>query len=520
MLAKVFSGAILGLDSVVVTIEVDVSTKSLPSFQIVGLADKAVEESKERVRSAIKNSQLDFPTHKITVNLAPADLPKEGSLYDLPIAVGVLLANETIKANVEDSLFLGELSLDGSLRPTPGVLPIALLAKEKGYKRIFVPQVNIKEAAVVNGVDVYGIPNLTDLLRHLRGEKEIAIAPKEELDFSVEENYEFDFSDIKGQELAKRALVIAAAGGHNVLLRGSPGSGKTLLARSLSSILPQLTEEEAIEVTKVYSISGLLDSSSPIIKQRPYRSPHHTTSHIGLIGGGTHPKPGEISLAHRGVLFLDEVNEFPRHVLEALRGPLENGRVVVSRAAGTSEFPAKFILIAAANPCPCGFYGDTKKKCVCTFFQISTYQKRLSGPLLDRIDLHVFCNSIPADQLTSYAAGKSSKEIRGEVQKARDIQHKRFQGKNIACNAELSAKEIKNYCVLDEQTEALIRQAISTLNLSGRGFHRVLKVARTIADLENSEKILSHHVTEALQYRPRDENQITHPDTSLARREK
>lgn len=505
MLSKVFSGAVLGLDCVSITVEVDVANRALPSFQIVGLADKAVEESKERVRSAINNSGLDFPTHRITVNLAPADLPKEGSIYDLPIAVGLLLANGSMSVDLDDALFLGELSLDGSLRSTPGVLPVALLARGQKLKRVFVPKINAKEAAVVSGIDAFAVESLQQLVDHLLAVKVIEPTAKEAVDFSVDDNFEFDFADIRGQESAKRAMEIAAAGGHNILLRGSPGAGKTLLARTFSSILPQLTEQEAIETTKVYSVCGLLSSATPMIKTRPFRSPHHTTSHIGLIGGGTHPKPGEISLAHRGVLFLDEIAEFPRQVLESLRQPLEDGYVTVSRAAGTSTFPAKFILIAASNPCPCGFFGDTKKKCICTANQIRGYSKRLSGPLLDRVDLHVFCATIPADKLTSFSPGESSKNIRGRVQKARDVQTKRYAGSKITNNAELTNRDIKKYCPIDQATTELLQRAVVTMNLSGRGYHRLLKVARTIADLTGSVNIRMEHVAEALQYRLRDE---------------
>lgn len=505
MLAKVFSGAVVGMESVVVTVEVDVASRALPSFQIVGLPDKAVEESKERVRSAIQNSGLDFPTHKITVNLAPADLPKEGAVYDLPIALSILLANESLKAKVDDALFLGELSLDGTLRTTPGVLPMALLAKEKGFKQIFVPAVNAREAAVVSGIEVYGISELKELAHHLMGLATLTPLPKETVDFSVEDNFEFDFSDIKGQEMAKRALEIAAAGGHNVLLRGSPGSGKTLMARAFVSILPKLTEGEAIEVTKIYSISGNLDPAFPIVRQRPFRSPHHTTSHIGLVGGGTHPKPGEISLAHRGVLFMDEIAEFQRHTLEALRQPLEDGFVTVSRAAGTSQFPAKFILLAAANPCPCGNLGDGRRQCTCSTHQIFQYRRRLSGPFLDRIDLHVFCASIPPEKLTSYADGERSKLIRGRVQRAREIQEKRYQGTKLNNNSELGPKEIKLYCQIDDETRQIMQQAAATMNITGRGFHRILKVARTIADLNNSENISKKYVMEALQFRQKEE---------------
>lgn len=509
MLAKVLSGAVLGLDSVLITVEVDVASRALPSFQIVGLADKAVEEARERVRSAINNSGLDFPTHRITVNLAPADLPKEGALYDLPIAVGLLIANGSLKEDFEDALFLGELSLDGDLRTTPGVLPITLLAREKKFKRVFVPAINAKEAAIVTDVDVYPAKSLRQLVDHFLGLEIITPVPKEKLNFDLEEAYEFDFTDVKGQESARRALEIAAAGGHNCLMTGSPGSGKTLLARTFPSILPKLTEAEAIEVTKIYSINGLLGSENPIVKQRPFRSPHHTTSHVGLIGGGTHPKPGEISLAHRGVLFMDEIAEFPRHVLEAMRQPLEDGFVTVSRAAGTSQFPAKFILIAASNPCPCGNYQDSKKKCICTMHQISMYKKRLSGPLLDRIDLHVYCATIPPERLTDLTPGKSSGEIRENVQRAREMQIERYQNTNFTCNAELSARGVKTFCLLDRESTELLSQAAATLSLSGRGFHRVIKIARTIADLAGEKDIAKNHVAEALGFRPKEDEKIS-----------
>lgn len=511
MLAKISSGAVLGLDSVLITVEVDVASRALPTFQIVGLADKAVEESKERVRAAINNSGLDFPTHRITVNLAPADLPKEGAVYDLPIAVGLLCANGSLKEDFSDALFLGELSLDGDVRPTPGVLPIALLGQEKKFRRIFVPAGNAKEAAVVEGIEVYPVKSLKELADHILKIKPITPQPKIEIDFSADETYESDFTDVRGQESARRALEIAAAGGHNILMIGSPGSGKTLMARTFPSILPTLTKEEAIEVTKVYSINGLLGAQTPMIKLRPFRSPHHTTSHVGLIGGGTHPKPGEISLAHRGVLFMDEIAEFPRQVLEALRQPLEDGFVTVSRAAGTSQFPAKFILVAASNPCPCGNLGDAKKTCVCTSHQINSYRKRLSGPLLDRIDLHIFCASIPAEKLTNLAPGETSKQIRDRVQKARDRQLQRYKNLGISSNAELTAKNIKTYCKLDEDTMVFLQQAIATMSLSGRGFHRTLKVARTIADLADCEEIKQEHVAEALRFRQKEEILSTSP---------
>jgi len=505
MMAKVISGATVGLESVPVEVEVNIERRGFPSFKIVGLPGKAVEEAKERVRSALKNSSAEFPTYRLTVNLAPADLPKSGPAYDLPIALGILLADEQISADLSNTLVLGELSLDGHLRHTPGVLPMALLAKKEGFKKIFLPEVNAREASIVKGVEIFPVRSIKSLFDHLTKFK--LIKPQPHTDFQslleTDEDYGFDLADVRGQEQAKRALEIAAAGGHNLIMKGPPGAGKTLLARTMPSILPRLTAEEALEVTKIYSITGNLPHQEPLIKHRPFRSPHHTTSRIGLIGGGSHPSPGEISLAHRGVLFLDEFPEFPRHVLESLRQPVEDGVVTITRALGTLTFPAKFILVAAQNPCPCGFRGDPKRRCVCTQRQITKYQKRVSGPLLDRIDLHVEVPAVKHEKLTAKEpTGESSKVVRERVQAARERQEKRFKGTKLVCNAEMTAKNIKKYCQLDEEEGNFLRQAVVQMDLSARAYHRILKVARTIADLAGSEKIESNHLAEALQYRP------------------
>jgi magnesium chelatase family protein len=502
MLARIHACAVIGLEGVMVEVEVD-TARGLPKITIVGLPDAAVQESRERVQAAIINAGLYFPRQRLVVNLAPAAVRKEGPAYDLPIALGILVATGQLAAeHCDDALVVGELSLDGGVRHVRGVLPMAAVARAEGYQRVFVPSSDAPEAALLPNIEVFPVVSLTALFRHLRGEQPIPPKPTiqpDELPITVQT----DFRDIKGQEHVKRALEVAAAGNHNVRLAGPPGAGKTLLARALPGVLPRMPIEEALDVTRIYSVADQLPSGVPLVRQRPFRAPHHTISHAGLVGGGTWPNPGEISLAHRGVLFLDELPEFGARVLESLRQPMEDKVVTISRAQGSLTFPANFMLVAAMNPCPCGYFGDNVRACMCSESAITRYHKRISGPLLDRIDIHLEVPRVAYEKLSDHRHGEASAVVQPRVEAARGRQRARFHKSKLASNAEMQPAQVRSFCQLDEAGRNLMRSAMDQLQLTARGYHRVLKVARTIADLAGAERIEVHHLAEALQYRTR-----------------
>ena len=502
MFAKVKSQGLYGLNSFDVIVEADISS-GLPRFDVVGLPDAAIKESRERVRASIKNCGLTFPISRITVNIAPADVKKEGAIYDLPILISILKASGQIKGNIDNYSFIGELSLNGEIRAANGVLPMVIGAKESGVGAVFVPSQNAGEGAVIDGIDVLPASNILEILAHFDGEK--LIEPVKNIiteDEIISDS--LDFADVKGQEEAKRALEIAAAGGHNVIMIGPPGTGKSMLAKRIGSILPEMTFEEKIETTKIYSVAGELPKNARLISRRPFRSPHHTVSAQGLTGGGSSPKPGEISLAHNGVMFMDEFPEFDRRAKESLRQPLEDSKVTVTRASGTVTYPSSLMLVAAMNPCPCGYLGHPTRQCTCTDAARKRYRDKISGPLLDRIDIHIEVQPIDYDRLSGKEKGESSKSIRERVNRARAVQNKRFEGTDISCNAKMSPRATRKYCILSEDAEKMLKNSFEAMGLSARAYDKILRIARTIADLDGSELIELPHIAEAIQYRSLD----------------